>query len=46
MVPAKYCPKMLSPPIWSWLVEVAMLPVAAVLATCVPFTNSRTAEPS
>ncbi len=37
---------MLSPPICSGFVDDAIVPVFAVLATCVPFTNSRTAVPS
>ena len=36
------CPRRSAAGWWT----VAMLPVAALLATCVPFTNSRTAEPS
>ncbi len=38
MRPEKYCPKRLSPPIWSWFVDVVIAPVAAWLPTSVPFT--------
>src|SRR5690242_20511517 len=37
IVPANHCPKSPSPPIWSGLEEVAMLPVRGALDTCVPF---------
>ncbi len=44
--PWKYWPYSASPPIVNAPVEVAIDPVCALLATCVPFTNSRIVDPS
>src|ERR1051326_1443417 len=38
MVPAKYCPKRLSPPICSGFADVSMLPVCARMEAGTPFT--------
>src|SRR5262249_49287391 len=44
--PENSCPKGLPPPICKGLVEVAMAPVCARLATCTPFTYNRIVAPS
>jgi hypothetical protein len=46
MIPAKYAPQMLSPPIRTGPVEDARTPEIALVPTCAPFTNIRRVVPS